>query len=185
MSNEKRMATKPPTQEEIAAELGVSGAALSKLKARGMPTHSADATRAWRSENLHPGRRRKDPGPSPRTLVERGQALSGLASGALKAGRFDLVADELRAAMRAVPSSHRCFVQFEPALLDALIGGEALRVLRGDSTTAAMPSPPDAGADTTSEAAPMSDEGAEYVGSVCYQLACGEAVVRGGGPRRG
>lgn len=161
------MSTKPPTQEEIAAELGVSGAAVSKLKARGMPTHSADAARAWRAAHLHPGRRRNDPGPSPRTLAERAQALVPVASAALKAGRFGLVVDELRAALRAVPTSHRDWVRCEPELWDALIGAEALQCLAGDPS------------------APLSDDEASYVGAVCFELASGEMAVRRGGPRRG
>lgn len=39
---------------ELGAELGVTKAQVSRLAARGMPTDSVDAARAWRAKNLHP-----------------------------------------------------------------------------------------------------------------------------------
>jgi hypothetical protein len=150
---------KAPTQSEIARELGITKAALSKLKRAGMPVHSADAARAWRLANLHPGRVRPDPGPSPRTLVERLHALWPLALAALDAGRFHLVADEVRSALHAVPESHRDLVLVEPSVMDALLGPEVIAELRGDGEPSSASS---------------ADELAG-VGSLLYALACGEA----------
>jgi hypothetical protein len=113
---------KPPTQTEIGRELGLSKAAVSKLKARGMPCSSADAARRWRARHLEPGRIRPDPGPSPRTLVDRVHELHELAAVAHRIGRFDLVADALRSALRDVPQTQRAAVRLAPALWVALVG---------------------------------------------------------------
>ena len=71
---------KRQTQTEIGRELGLSKAAVSKLKAQGMPCTSADAARRWRAANLVPSRIRPDPGPSARTLVARVHELRDLAA---------------------------------------------------------------------------------------------------------
>lgn len=42
------------TQAELADELDISAAMVSKLKARGMPTHSVADAEAWRATNLDP-----------------------------------------------------------------------------------------------------------------------------------
>lgn len=42
------------TQNELAEALGISKGQCSKLAARGMPTHSLEAARAWRRSNLDP-----------------------------------------------------------------------------------------------------------------------------------
>lgn len=42
------------TQNELAEALGISKGQCSKLAARGMPTHSLEAARAWRRRNLDP-----------------------------------------------------------------------------------------------------------------------------------
>lgn len=147
----------------IARELGISGAAVSKLVAQGMPLDSADAARRWRAANLHPGRMRPDPGPSAETLVERVHSLIGVAAVAQAEHRLDLVADELRAALRAVPDSHRPHVAMSDDLWRALIGGHALAVL-------------DEG--PREEPGTMTGDDAAEVGRVLYALACGEAAIR-------
>lgn len=42
--------------KELATALGISGAMVSKLKQRGMPTHSVEAAQQWRLAYLQPGR---------------------------------------------------------------------------------------------------------------------------------
>lgn len=42
------------SQKDLARALGVSPALVSRLKKRGMPTHSAEAAKAWRSRNVGP-----------------------------------------------------------------------------------------------------------------------------------
>lgn len=44
------------TDKELAEALGISGAMVSKLKARGMPTDTVDRARQWRAAFLQPGR---------------------------------------------------------------------------------------------------------------------------------
>ncbi len=44
------------TQKELAALLGISGAAVSKLVKRGMPTDSLERAKRWRKRHLEPGR---------------------------------------------------------------------------------------------------------------------------------
>lgn len=156
--------TRQPTQAAIARELGISKAAVTKLKARGMPTHSADAARAWRAAHLCSGRVRPDPGPSPETLVARVHNLAALALQAAHAGRFDLVADELRTAMRAVPAERRSDVSLPVELWRALIGRHALGVLDSGPKAEQPMSADDA-------------DDADAVGAVCFALACGEAAL--------
>lgn len=173
---------KKPTQTEIAAELGLSKAAISKLKKLGMPVHSADAARAWRAARLHPGRRRSDPGPSPRTLVERATALLPFACDALRRGRFDLVASELKLALRAIPASHREEISLDLPLWDALIGLATMTELQAGaarhapaSATPPLPAGPhnseDMGGRGCDGNGDMTD--AEYAATL-YSLACGE-----------
>lgn len=147
----------------IARELGISGAAVSKLVAQGMPIDSADAARRWRAANLHPGRMRPDPGPSAETLVERVHSLIGVAAVAQAEHRLELVADELRAALRAVPESHRMAVRMPSELIEALLGSHAMRVLNEGPKEAP---------------GTMSAEDAEFVGQIIFKLTCGEAHIR-------
>jgi hypothetical protein len=146
----------------LADELGISRQAVSKLAQRGMPTHDPDAAREWRRRNLNPAKTAPDPGPSPATLIARLHRLRDLADAARHAGHLDLVLGPLRAALQAVPASHRGQVQLHLWQWEALVGGHALRVL-GEG---ARP-----GRD-------MPDDEANEVGAVLYQLAAGEAAVR-------
>jgi transcriptional regulator with XRE-family HTH domain len=169
---------KEPTQTEIAAELGLSKAALSKLKKAGMPVHSADAARAWRAAHLHQGRVRDDPGPSPRTLIERAKALLPLACEAQRSGRFDLVAGELKQALRAIPVTHRIAMALDLELWEALIGASTMAELREGSARheaeiAALGNAvrPQDQAEPSNGEAIMTDT--EYADTM-YSLACGE-----------
>ena len=156
-----------PTQTEIAAELGITKAAVSKLKKLGMPVHSADAARAWRARNLRPGRTRNDPGPSPCTLLERVEALVPLGIEALRIGRFELVAAELRRALRAVPLSHRGELNLDFDVWAALIGDDVVGAIRtGAARHVADRASPDVVAEPS--------KGALDPGDVLYDLACGE-----------
>jgi len=78
------MSNKHGMKARIARELGISGAAVSKLVRRGMPIDDADAARRWRVAHLNPGRMRPDPGPSAETLLQRAQRLADLAAMALQ-----------------------------------------------------------------------------------------------------
>jgi hypothetical protein len=159
---------RPPTQAAVARELGISPAAITKLKAQGMPTHSADAARQWRAARLHPGRMRADPGPSVATLLQRVRDLADLAMRSAAVGRFDVVAGELRAAMRAVPTEARGQLVLSFDLWRQLIGPHACAVLDLGAQF-------DAPADDT---AAMGSDDADEVGTIVYMLAAGEAEVR-------
>lgn len=159
---------RPPTQAALARELGISPAAITKLKGQGMPTHSADAARQWRAARLHPGRMRADPGPSVATLLQRVHDLADLAMRSAAVGRFDVVAGELRAAMRAVPAEARGQIVLSFDLWRQLVGPHACAVL---DLGAQFDAPDD-------DTAAMGSDDAAEVGATVYALACGEAEVR-------
>lgn len=150
----------------IARELGISGAAVSKLAKQGMPTDDVDAARQWRISNLQSGRMRPDPGPSGDTLLMRAQRMHDLAEIARQGGLLHTVADDVRAAMRAVPQSHRGRLNLSFLLMEALIGPHALAIIKGDG------SHPRADAGVLD---PDTDEAREFIGSILYMIACGEA----------
>ena len=85
-----------PTQAAIARALDLSQAAVSKLKAQGMPVESIEGAHAWRMRNLDPARMKRaaapitDPTAAPRCAHD----LAQLAAAALKLGRFEAI--ELR-----------------------------------------------------------------------------------------
>lgn len=146
----------------LAEEFGISRQAISKLAKRGMPTHDADAAREWRRMVLNPAKAVPDPGPSPATLIERVHRLAELAEAARKAGRLDLVLDPMRAAMHAVPDAQRRQIPLPPWLWSELIGKHVMLVL-GEGAR-----PGDA----------MSDDDADELGALAFQLATGEAAAR-------
>lgn len=163
----------------LAAELGISPAAVTKLAKQGMPIDDADAARRWRQANLARGRMRADPGPGPETLLRRAQALSELAGVALDKHQLELVVDDLRAAMREVPRSHRARLTVRFDLWGALIGPWAMSVMRYphlhghregrlQDTAALEPQAAGHGQEREDELDP---------GEVAYALACGEARI--------
>jgi hypothetical protein len=146
----------------IARELGISGAAVSKLARRGMPLTSPDDARRWRAAHLNPLKMVADPGPSPETLVQRVQEHVEVARVAMAQHKLELVADGLRAALREVPESHRMRVLMPRALIEALLGAHALAVLNEGPKE----DPANVGA-----------EDADFVGQIVYMLCCGEAQI--------
>lgn len=54
------MAAKRPSQRALARELGLSPGRITQLAALGMPLYSAEAARAWRSQNVAPVPTSKD-----------------------------------------------------------------------------------------------------------------------------
>lgn len=161
----------PPrgSKSRIAAELGISPAAVTKLAARGMPVDDADAARRWRQRHLAAGRMRPDPGPSPETLLRRCQSAVDLAAAALERHMLHLVADDLRAAMRSVPASHRAQLVMPFALWGSLIGAYAMALMAEGSAGGGDESTP-------ADAAAARDD--DDPGRVAYALACGEARIR-------
>jgi hypothetical protein len=160
------MTTNRPTQAALARELGISGPAVTKLKAQGMPTDSIEAARTWRLQNLNPAKRKPDPGPSPAALVAKAQELGELAHNALRLGQFASLAPALQASMRAVPAEHRHAVQLPVTVFDELL--RPILELIQPAT--------DKGQDEEHAGAAMSDEEAADMGAFWYGLAAGEQV---------
>jgi hypothetical protein len=164
-------------KSRLAAELGISPAAVTKMAKRGMPIDDADAARRWRLANLERGRMRPDPGPSADTLLRRAQALADLAVAALDRHQLDLVANDLRMAMHLVPLSHRPQLVLRFDLWAALIGPLAMSAMtagRDEPDAPDAPAAPGAPAalDDSAEDDPLDP------GAVAYSLACGEAFIR-------
>ena len=98
-----------PTQAAIARALGLSQAAVSKLKAQGMPVESIEGAHAWRLRNLDPARikRAAPPITDPAAAIRRVHDLAQLTAAALKLGQFEVIGPQLREALRAVPVPQR------------------------------------------------------------------------------
>ena len=119
---------KQVTQRFIADELGMSAAAVSKFVARGMPTSSVEAARAWHRGSV---RRRMSSNPTRRCAaeLEAVNRLWPLARSAMAAGRLDVIRPALSAALQAVPHEARHLVTVDAEVADALVAPvlEALR----------------------------------------------------------
>lgn len=171
---------------DLARQLGVSPAVVCRLKKRGMPTGSVQAAKAWREANLSPARRR-DPDSSQgrlragivqdgRAAAQRVAELVPAAQSAAAAGLFHCVADEVRAALRAVPAAARAGVELPLPVWEALVSPvlEAVREhlpgvrMGGD---AAAPTPEGAAAP-----AAMGDDEAASVGGFWYAVAAREPL---------
>ena len=155
---------KNTTQAAIARALGLSKAAITKLKAQGMPVHSIEAARTWRREHLDPARCKREPRPTGGEALRRVAALADLAHAADTAGRFELIEPALRTAMRAVPTELRERVALPVPVWDALLRTMLTLI---DTETDAGERP---GAD-------MSDSEAETMGAFWFALAAGERVA--------
>jgi hypothetical protein len=111
-------------QSDLAAALSLSPAAVSRLVARGMPTGSADAARAWRRNHVR-ARMRPVPQGDPSAadaerLLHRVTALATAAGKALRAGDgFAAIEPELRAALGALSDTLRERVLIELPSPDA------------------------------------------------------------------
>lgn len=119
--------TQVTSDAELARLLGVDRALVSRDKRRGMPTNTLEAAVDWRQRNL----RARIRGPTRNELqLQKRQAedaairkvaqLMQLGHSALEAGHFHLVADEVRAALRAVPESARNRVGLAVDVMDKL-----------------------------------------------------------------
>ena len=121
------------TQIQLAAALGLSQAAISQSVAKGMPTHSIEAARAWRETHLHPGRAKPAPrAPSLSALLEEAEALLDVG------GDIGPLMPDLRLALRQVPDDQRAAVAMSEGLWDSLTApiGHAFKPERGAALTA-------------------------------------------------
>ena len=122
------------TQIQLAGALGLSQAAISQSVAKGMPTHSIEAARAWREANLDPARAK--PAPRPPTLA----ALLRSAEALLEAGEgVAPLLPRIREALRKAPDDQRAAVAMSEGLWDSLTApiGHAFKPERGAALTQA------------------------------------------------
>ena len=122
------------TQIQLAAALGLSQAAISQSVAKGMPTHSIEAARAWRETHLHPCRAKPAPrAPSLSALLEEAEALLDVG------GDIGPLMPDLRLALRQVPADQRAAVAMSEDLWDSLTApiGHAFKPERGAALTPA------------------------------------------------
>ena len=160
-------------QVDLAAALNISGSMVSRLKARGMPTHDIEAARAWRATNLNPMlckdiRRPERPAENnSRHAIAMMQIKHVKLLSELAGENFTQWGDQLRAAMAAVPSEFRDQVLLSVEVWDALLD-EQLRAIdewagiSADDNRAAV------------------DEVDPLVDHVLYELACGLAIFTPG-----
>lgn len=123
------------TKQELAAMLGISGAMVSKLAKRGMPTHSVDAAQRWRRRHLEPSRVKGVRHERPRRPAVDPVAHAA-ALGLLAAGDFPQHEAALRAALRAVPEDQQDAVALPVEVWEWLYGGDALALLQGQGDPA-------------------------------------------------
>lgn len=156
-------------RKELAAALKISGAMVTKLAKRGMPTdRGVEAAQRWRSRHLEPARTkglRAGTAPAkgsghvstpmlPATSIaalRRVQDLAWLAYDAIAGKSFAVVAPMLRQALQAVPVDARAQVAMPLEVWDAL--------------TAAVPGGGGGGPNDFSE---------EFMGTFWYQIALGD-----------
>ena len=147
-------------QADIARALGLSEAAVSKFKGRGMPVNSIDEARSWHLFHVRPRISMQ-----PARLYERQLAavrtLWPVALVALGAGRLDVVRPALQQALRDVPEGARHLVMVDTEVMDALCA-RFVDLLREPSTVEA------------GQAEPLSDSDVEIMGRVWYCVAAGE-----------
>lgn len=157
---------KKPTKKSIAAALGISPPAFTRYVRRGCPTYSIEAARAWQQQHIDPTQRQLAARPTVFDFIDKNDrvALAVVrvrALFALAGSDFDRYAEQLRAALRAVPPPARRRVQLDLDLMRRLLPPKTFEVLPPDSEG------------TAAESA----EGLEEAGAVLYRLACGEAQV--------
>ena len=110
------------TQAELARQLGISGAMVSKLRRRGMPTHSLEEAKAWRARNLDPGltKEMRRPDLVPTRRDDEVAVVNEL--GRLAHRDFDRYGELLRGAFLALATEQQDQVVLELEVWDALCG---------------------------------------------------------------
>ncbi len=161
-------------QVDLAQALGVSASMVSRLKRRGMPTHSLAAAIEWRRLHLdvaqvaeqatRRGRAAHAPDAAPGAdpLDDGSQALEDVRLlAAAAATDFATWGERLRAAMAALPRTRWGEVAL-PAHLWEQLGGESFRLL--DEELASSPG---------EEAVDAADDAAGTAGNFVYAVAAG------------
>ena len=156
--------TKPPSQNAIGRELGLSSSNMTKLRKQGCPMDSVASVRAWRLEHQNIAQRKPEPRRTAtvhRDHLAHAQACMRGAEALLAAGLpIDALAPTLRAALAAVPPELRDAVGLDLEVMKTLLA-PALALI------------PDEDKGTTDE---MTDEDAKDAGRLLYSIACGEII---------
>lgn len=155
-------------KKDLAFALGISGAMVSKLSARGMPTDTLEGALDWRQRHLDPGRVKDvvsgGPGGAPMSVI------TAQRMGELAEKDFATWADDYQAALRSVPVHHRAKVLLPLPLMRRLIK-PAMEVLKDD---------PEIEVEAALNSGMMDDDEAELMGAFWYSIAAGEFVVHEG-----
>lgn len=166
------------TKKELAALLGISGAMVTRLAKRGMPTDSLERAQRWRRRHLEPGRVKgvrydRNFKPSPQAQSMRtapaiaplilAAGLLNVADVALSAGGcIDALVPALRAALAAVPAHERDDLLLPVNVMDLLVADVSALLPPADNA-------PMDGCDGG-----MTDSEAVEMGCFWYQVAAGE-----------
>lgn len=132
-------AIEKPTQKAIAVALGVGPAMVTRYAKKGMPLHSIEAAKTWRSENVRVRYTPEaDMGSADRALqgeraAERAAALL-MAAGELlgTGGHVHPLLSTIREAMAAVPPAQRDRVLLPVEIMDLLTHDVAQVMEQGD-----------------------------------------------------
>lgn len=162
------VSSEQPSQNAIGRALGLSSAAMSKLKKQGMPVHSVEAASAWRAANIKETAHRlaKHSPPRRSAAVQRVAKLMTVAGAALEANKS--IAGQvpaLRAAMHAVPERERPAVLLHAGVMDVLVAEMGAVLADGDDGADEAPA---------TGGAPMDDDEAAWMGRFWYGVAAGE-----------
>jgi len=169
------MSTIPGSQNHLAELLGISKSICSRHKARGMPTDSVAAAKAWMQSTLDPARRKgirydKHYQPPSTPWPAKASELMDIAATALKAGKsITALVPTLRVALSAVPMRERDDVGLDLDVMKVLVADVlALRpadkdALNDDGTRVYLDRE-------------MTDAEAQEAGEFWYGVAAGEWV---------
>lgn len=162
--------SKQLSQAALARALGLSPAAITKFKARGMPIDSVEAAQAWRAKHLRPrvrADRQKPAGSALASPLQRAEQL-----GLLALEDFEAHAGALRAALRALSREDARRVRLEFTVWDQLHGAELLAEVC-DPTLAGR-------VDVDEEASDVLSF--EAATDILFDVACGRRRYTGGKP---
>lgn len=137
---------KPPRQNAIAAALGISAAAVSQAKRRGMPVDSLEAARTWRDANLNraqiPGAAATEAHQDTRDGAGADETFSSARRRLMiaQANKADLEAGEARGSLIAVAAVRAALGPVLAAARDAFlqIPARLAPMLAAESDTAAV-----------------------------------------------
>lgn len=166
-------------RKDLALALGISGASVSKLAKRGMPTHDVDAAHRWRRRHLNPAmtkENRFEPAAAVPAVeseadgvseLAHAQRMADLADEMLPLGKLAAVMGDLRLAMHHVPAHRRQDLQMALPTWRALVVA-VLEVVERET---------DVQTSDNADRAGLSDGDADELGAFWFSVAAGEIGV--------